>query len=88
VYIGAMLEEVPKEGEGLKIMGSAMMAHAATKEEVLEVIKQDIYFKSNVWNLDKVRLHISVLKWAVVLISHADPNLSSEYGNSTGNALG
>jgi hypothetical protein len=56
VYIGAMLEEVPKEGEGLKIMGSAMMAHAATKEEVLEVIKQDIYFKSNVWNLDKVRL--------------------------------
>lgn len=55
VHIGAMLEEVPKEGEGLKIMGSAMMAHAATKEEVLEAIKQDIYFKSNVWNFDKVR---------------------------------
>jgi len=51
-----MLEEVPKEGEGLKIIGSAMMAHAATKGEVLEMIKQDIYFKSNVWNLDKVRL--------------------------------
>jgi len=63
MHIGAMLEEVPKEGEGLKIIGSAMMAHAATKEEVLEAIKQDIYFKSNVWNLDKVRLHMSTSKW-------------------------
>lgn len=63
MHIGAMLEEVPKEGEGLKILGSAMMAHAATKEEILEAIKQDIYFKSNVWNLDKVRLHMSTSKW-------------------------
>jgi len=53
---GAMLEEVPKEGERLKIFGSAMMAHAASKDEVLEVIKKDIYFKNNVWNLDKVFL--------------------------------
>lgn len=51
-----MLEKVPKEGEGLKIFGSAMMAHAASKEEVLEAIKKDIYFKSNVWNLEKVCL--------------------------------
>lgn len=58
---GAMLEEVPKEGEGLKIWGSAMMAHAASKEEVLEVIKQDIYYKSNVWNLDKVCLLLRIL---------------------------
>jgi hypothetical protein len=82
-----MLEEVPKEGEGLKIMGSAMMAHAATKEEVLEVIKQDIYFKANVWNLDKVRLHLSTSKWNFMLMCHADPNLSSEYGTSRGNAI-
>jgi uncharacterized protein len=55
---GAMLEEVPKEGEGLKIFGSAMMAHAASKEEVLDVLKQDVYFKSGVWDLDKVRSHV------------------------------
>jgi uncharacterized protein len=78
LHIGAMLEEVPKEGEGLKIMGSAMMAHAATKEEVLEAIKQDIYFKTNVWNLDKVRLHIYPKRWTVILIRYADPDLSSE----------
>ena len=53
-----MLEEVPKEGEGLKIFGSAMMAHAASKEEVLDVLKQDVYFKSGVWDLDKVRSHV------------------------------
>lgn len=75
-----MLEEVPKEGEGLKIMGSAMMAHAATKEEVLEAIKQDIYFKTNVWNLDKVRLHMYFKKWTVMLTRYADPDLSSECG--------
>ncbi len=51
-----MLEEVPRAGEGLKIFGSAMVAHAASKDEVLDVIKQDIYFKSGVWDLDKVRL--------------------------------
>jgi hypothetical protein len=87
VYIGAMLEEVPKEGEGLKIMGSAMMAHAATKEEVLEAIRQDIYFKSNVWNLDKVRLHISTSKENFMLICYAGSNLSSEYGTGPGNAI-
>lgn len=49
-----MLSEVPKEGEGLKIIGSAMMAHAASKEEVMEMIEKDIYADSGVWNLEKV----------------------------------
>jgi hypothetical protein len=48
---------VPKEGEGLKIMGSVMMAHATTKEEVMEALKQDVYFKSNIWDMEKVRFH-------------------------------
>jgi uncharacterized protein len=52
---GAMLEEPPKEGAALKIIGSSMMAHAATKEEVLEMLKKDIYATSGVWDLDKVR---------------------------------
>lgn len=54
VNAGAMLSEVPKEGEGLKIIGSAMIAHAISKEEVLEMIKKDIYTESGVWNLEKV----------------------------------
>ena len=49
-----MLSEVPKEGEGLKIIGSALIAHAALKEEVMDMIKKDIYTESGVWNLEKV----------------------------------
>ncbi|CAG8982391.1 hypothetical protein HYALB_00007513 [Hymenoscyphus albidus] len=50
---GAFLEDFPKEGEGLKMKGSAMIAIASSKEEVLEVLKNDIYAKSGVWNFDK-----------------------------------
>lgn len=53
-----MLEEPPREGEGLKIVGSAMIAHAASKEDILEVIKNDIYFKTDVWDMQKVNLCI------------------------------
>lgn len=56
VTVGAMLEEPYQEGAGLKIIGSAMMAHAATKEEVLEMIEKDIYIESGVWDLEKVRV--------------------------------
>lgn len=52
--VGAILEEVPKEGEGLKFLGSAMVASASSKEEVLEILKNDIYAKSQVWDFSKV----------------------------------
>ena len=51
-----MLEEVPKEGEGLKFQGSAMVALASSKEELLEKLKSDIYAKNEVWDFSKVRL--------------------------------
>lgn len=51
---GATLEEVPKEGEAPKINGSAMIAHAATREEVIEVLKNDVYAKGEVWDFEKV----------------------------------
>jgi hypothetical protein len=53
-----MLEEPPQEGAALKIIGSSMIAHAATKEEVLENLKKDIYTRSGVWDLDKVRFRL------------------------------
>ena len=52
--LGALLEEIPKEGEGLKFQGSAMVALASSKEEVLEKLKSDIYAKSEVWDFSKV----------------------------------
>jgi hypothetical protein len=39
----------------LKIEGSAMVAYASSKEEVLERLKEDIYAKSGVWDFSKVR---------------------------------
>jgi hypothetical protein len=52
--IGAILDDVPKEGEQLKFRGSAMVASASSREEVLEILKNDIYTKSGVWDLEKV----------------------------------
>ena len=54
IGLGATLEEPAKEGEPLKINGSAMIASAATKEEVIETLKQDVYTTNGIWNWDKV----------------------------------
>ncbi|KAA6414427.1 MAG: hypothetical protein FRX48_01176 [Lasallia pustulata] len=54
---GALLDEAPKEGGGLKINGSVMLAVAESKEEVLEVLKKDIYCTSGVWDWGKVQIH-------------------------------
>lgn len=51
---GAFFEDVPKEGEGPKIKGSVMLAYAESKEEVMQALKEDVYFKENVWDEDKV----------------------------------
>ena len=51
------MEEVPREGEALKFIGSALVAWASSKEEVIELLKKDIYGTSNVWDFSKVCLH-------------------------------
>jgi len=56
IKIGALLEEVPAEGAPLKIEGSCMVALASSKDEVLEMLKKDIYAKSGVWDFSKVSL--------------------------------
>jgi len=54
---GALLDEPPKENEGLKIAGSCMIALADSKEEVLEALKKDIYAKNNVWDFSKIQIY-------------------------------
>lgn len=51
---GALLNEPAQEGKALDIKGSAMLANAATKEEVIEELKKDIYSTGGVWNWDEV----------------------------------
>ncbi len=52
--IGALLDEVPKEGEPMKMNGSMAVVEAATREEVIENLKKDIYGRSEVWDFEKV----------------------------------
>ena len=51
---GAMLEEEPKDGEPLKVNGSAMLIAADTREEAMQIIENDIYYESGVWDPEKV----------------------------------
>lgn len=39
-----------------KMKGSACLIGAKTKEEVLERLKQDVYVKEGVWNLDEMQI--------------------------------
>jgi hypothetical protein len=55
-FKGALLDEVPAEGDALKFKGSAMVALASSKEEVLEQLKSDVYAKNGVWDFTKVRI--------------------------------
>lgn len=38
----------------MKICGSTVVAWASSKEEVLDILKADIYAKEGVWDLEKV----------------------------------
>ena len=62
--VGAILEEVTKEGGDPKMKGSIMLAVAETKEDVLKALQEDIYFKEGVWDWSNIEIHpvyISVL---------------------------
>lgn len=49
-----MLEEPIKEGVAPKMKGSVLMCVADTEEEVLERVKKDVYYTSDVWDKEKV----------------------------------
>ncbi|TKX18706.1 hypothetical protein C1H76_9496 [Elsinoe australis] len=55
VFGGAMLASPPSDGK-LDIEGSVMLGVAATKEEVLARLKQDVYATSGVWDIDNVQI--------------------------------
>lgn len=50
---GAVLNSVPKDDDpaSLDMCGSTVVMVAASKEEVYETLKQDIYATSGVWNV-------------------------------------
>lgn len=55
---GAILDEVPQDDEpgSLKFAGSTVIVVAASKEEVLDHLKADVYVEAGVWDLEKVQM--------------------------------
>lgn len=51
---GATLNEPIKEGEAMKINGSAMVVEADSEQEVRKIIESDIYYETGVWDAKKV----------------------------------
>lgn len=54
--IGAMLDQHPKPDDSVSFKGSVMIYVAESKEEVEELVKNDIYTKSDVWDLEKAQI--------------------------------
>ena len=54
--LGSFLEEPAKEGETPRMKGSVVLAEAESREEVIRILKEDIYSKNEVWDWSKVRL--------------------------------
>ena len=54
--LGAMFDKHPAEGEPAQFRGSMIVYSAGSAEEVREIIDQDIYATSGVWDLEKVQI--------------------------------
>lgn len=77
-FIGAILHDVPvnDEAENLDFAGSLMVVVAESAEEAKSMVKDDIYVKSDVWDLEKVRLN------SVVFIEAIETDTTNQPGPS------
>ncbi|KAG2420649.1 hypothetical protein HFD88_000262 [Aspergillus terreus] len=53
---GAMFDEHPAAGQTPSFKGSMLMVVAESKEEVMELIRKDIYSTSGVWDLENCQV--------------------------------
>ena len=51
-----MLDEDIKDDNPLKINGSVFLAIAESKEEVRRLLEQDIYYRAEVWNRERIQI--------------------------------
>lgn len=54
---GAVFNSLPQEGQKPDFAGSVFTIVADTKEEVLAFLKEDIYAKQGVWDLNNVLVY-------------------------------
>ncbi|KAK3325791.1 hypothetical protein B0H66DRAFT_599933 [Apodospora peruviana] len=55
---GAILDEVPVDDQpsSLKMCGSTLIAVAESREEVISILKKDIYTEKGVWDVDNAQM--------------------------------
>lgn len=55
---GAVLEEVPVDDQpsSMKMNGSTIVVVAESKEEILSILRDDVYAKSGVWDVEKAQM--------------------------------
>jgi hypothetical protein len=56
-YTGAIFAEHPQEGKDAQFLGSVVVYTGGSAAEVREIINNDIYAKSGVWDLEKVQIY-------------------------------
>ncbi|KAF4120030.1 uncharacterized protein GMORB2_3441 [Geosmithia morbida] len=63
--IGALLKSVPKDDDpsSLDFLGSALVVNAESKEEILEMLRNDVYAKADVWDFEKVQIYPFKSAW-------------------------
>ncbi|CCF39902.1 hypothetical protein CH063_10613 [Colletotrichum higginsianum] len=61
---GPILHELPanEEPSSLKVLGSTIVCVAESKEEIMEMLKRDVYVDRGVWDLERVQM------WPVSLV--------------------
>ena len=55
---GAVLEDMPADDEvsSMKFAGSTLVVVAESRQAVIDMIKDDVYVKSGVWDLEKAMI--------------------------------
>lgn len=56
MYLGAMLNAHPADGESPSFKGSMMLAVGESEAEVRELLNRDIYVTSGVWDMDNAQI--------------------------------
>lgn len=60
---GAILEDMPADDKvsSMKFAGSTVMMVAESRQAVVDALKEDVYVKAGVWDLEKVRFFCLLL---------------------------
>lgn len=57
IHTGAIFADHPREGEDSQFLGSVVVYTGENVEEVRQIINNDIYATSGVWDMKKIQIY-------------------------------